>query len=163
MSKSFNGLFNWDWVFCMRRYAEIFECPEVFSVMKTSEWNDLYTQNTMSTKMPDCPFLSVLSLLWCKIVLGTWIPIFSIFSKPWQISMLFVPKRRRNVTGMFFWSRLYPFFPGLCWYDWGGSSCCMSGVVNLSFSTKTLVSARIHCLQECRRLCSFPTCVLTEN
>lgn len=137
--------------------------------LKTSEWNYLYTQNTMITKMPDCPFLSALSLFGFKIVLGTWIQIFSIFSKPREISVFFIPKRRMNVKCMFFWCsfyRAYPFFLGLHWYDWGGSrlwfSCCVSGVY-LSFSRKTLVRTRIHCLQEWPCLWSFPPCVLTEN
>lgn len=90
--------------------------------------------------MPDCPFLSALSLLRFKTVLGTWIQIFSIISKPWEIAVVFVLKRRTNVKGMFFWSRLYPFFLGLCWYDWGGSrpwgSCCMSGVVKRAFQQR---------------------------
>lgn len=63
--------------------------------MKTSEWNDLTTQNVVSTKMPSFPLLSALTLHRSKIDPGTWIQIFSIFSNPWGISMLFGTERER--------------------------------------------------------------------
>jgi len=46
--------------------------------------------------------------------------------------MLFGTERRTNSKGVFLWSRLLPFSPGLGWYDWEGSrprhSCSTSGV-----------------------------------
>lgn len=152
--------------------AEFFACLEVFSEMKTSEWNDLTTPNVMSTKMPSFPLLSALTLHRSKIDTGTWIQIFSIFSNPWGISMLIGTERRTNIKGVFLWSRLFSFFSGLCRCDWEGSrprhSFCMwcgepQGVVNLCFSAKTLASCKVHCFQECPCLWSFPPCVLTDN
>lgn len=165
MSKPFDTLFNWNQCSMYKKGSADF----------FFFWNE-----NLRMKWPIYPKcfknknaqLSFCYQLWhsntSRIDPGTWIQIFSIFSDPWETSMLSGAEWRANSKGVFLWPGWFPISqvcadtPGEA-ADPDTAALHQAGGENLSFSAKTLANTKVHCFQECPCLWSFSLCVVTDN